>query len=75
MLVELGAQTKTGLLLTNLVCSGWVPKSSILPFSDDLSSVKGAKRYNLPLIEEALDEAKIVWEMTDDAGTRFYDRM
>ncbi|CAI5738318.1 unnamed protein product [Peronospora destructor] len=54
---------------------GWVTKSSIQPFPDDLTTLTASNKYNQALIEEALDEAKLVMDVTDDTGRRFFDRI
>ncbi|KAF4319457.1 hypothetical protein BBO99_00005295 [Phytophthora kernoviae] len=54
---------------------GWVSKSSIQPFPEDTSTFTASNKYNSQLIHEALDEAKLVWDVTDETGTRFFDRM
>lgn len=56
-------------------CSGWVSKSSIQPFPEDLTTLTASNKYNQHLIQEALDEAKLVMDVTDDTGRRFFDRM
>lgn len=55
--------------------SGWVPKSAILPFTEDIGVLKTAKKYNTQLMQKALEEAKFILDGTDGAGVRFYDRM
>ena len=55
--------------------SGWVTKSSIQPFPEDLTTLTASNKYNQALIQEALDEAKLVMDVTDDTGRRFFDRM
>ncbi|CEG48552.1 phd zinc finger (c3hc4 type) family protein [Plasmopara halstedii] len=54
---------------------GWVSKSSIQPFPEDLTTLTASTKYNQLHIQEALDEAKIVIDMTDETGKRFYDRI
>ncbi|KAG7382387.1 hypothetical protein PHYBOEH_010526 [Phytophthora boehmeriae] len=54
---------------------GWVSKASIQPFPDDTSTFTASNKYNSQLIHEALDEAKLVWDVTDETGTRFFDRV
>lgn len=52
-----------------------MPKSAILPFSQDVGVLKSAKKYNAQLMQEALEEAMFILDGTDGAGIRFYDRM
>lgn len=52
-----------------------MPKSAIIPFSADGSATKSGKKYNVQLMQEALEEAKFILDGTDGAGVRFYDRM
>ncbi|EGZ05812.1 hypothetical protein PHYSODRAFT_551242 [Phytophthora sojae] len=54
---------------------GWVSKSSIQPFPEDLTTLTGSAKYNQALIQEALDEAKFVLDVTDETGRRFFDRI
>ncbi|RLN27297.1 hypothetical protein BBJ28_00007226 [Nothophytophthora sp. Chile5] len=54
---------------------GWVSKSSIQPFPEDTSAITSSNKYNQQLIQEAFDEAKLVWDVTDEMSTRFFDRM
>ncbi|KAH7479723.1 hypothetical protein KRP22_010253 [Phytophthora ramorum] len=54
---------------------GWVSKSSIQPFPEDLTALAASNKYNQHLIQEALDEAKLVMDMTDETGRRFFDRI
>ncbi|TYZ62765.1 hypothetical protein PybrP1_008441 [[Pythium] brassicae (nom. inval.)] len=54
---------------------GWVPKSAILPFTEDIGVLKTAKKYNTQLMQKALEEAKFILDGTDGAGVRFYDRI
>ncbi|KUF99554.1 GPI-anchor transamidase [Phytophthora nicotianae] len=55
--------------------SGWVSKSSIQPFPEDLSTLTASNKYNQQHIQEALDEAKLVMDVTDETGKRFFDRI
>ena len=57
------------------ICSGWVSKSSIQPFPKDLTTLTASNKYNQHLIQEALDEAKLVMDVTDETGKCFFDRM
>ncbi|KAG6618972.1 phd zinc finger (c3hc4 type) family protein [Phytophthora cinnamomi] len=54
---------------------GWVSKSSIQSFPEDLTTLTGSNKYNQALIQEALDEAKFVMDVTDEIGKRFFDRI
>lgn len=54
---------------------GWVSKSSIQPFPEDLTTLTASTKYNQQHIQEALDEAKLVMDVTDETGKRFYDRI
>uniref|UniRef100_K3WS00 PHD-type domain-containing protein n=1 Tax=Globisporangium ultimum (strain ATCC 200006 / CBS 805.95 / DAOM BR144) TaxID=431595 RepID=K3WS00_GLOUD len=54
---------------------GWLPKSGILPFSEDVSALKSVKKYNTQLMQQALDEAKLILDGTEGAGVHFYDRI
>ncbi|KAE9354507.1 hypothetical protein PR003_g3335 [Phytophthora rubi] len=54
---------------------GWVSKSSIQPFPEDLTTLTGSAKYNQALIQEALDEAKFVLDVTDETARRFFDRI
>ncbi|KAF4141761.1 PHD finger domain-containing protein [Phytophthora infestans] len=54
---------------------GWVSKSSIQPFPEDLTTLTASNKYNQQHIQEALDEAKLVMDVTDETGKRFFDRI
>ncbi|OWZ16331.1 hypothetical protein PHMEG_0009888 [Phytophthora megakarya] len=54
---------------------GWVSKSSIQPFPEDLTTFTASNKYNQQHIQEALDEAKLVMDVTDETSKRFYDRI
>ncbi|CAI5709224.1 unnamed protein product [Hyaloperonospora brassicae] len=54
---------------------GWVSKSSIQPFPKDLTTLTASNKYNQHLIQEALDEAKLVMDVTDETGKCFFDRI
>ncbi|CAH0473284.1 unnamed protein product [Peronospora belbahrii] len=54
---------------------GWVTKSSIQPFPEDILTLTSSNKYNQALIQKALDEAKLVMDVTDDTGKRFFDRI
>ncbi|RLN88667.1 hypothetical protein BBJ28_00008859 [Nothophytophthora sp. Chile5] len=41
----------------------------------DTSAITSSNKYNQQLIQEAFDEAKLVWDVTDEMGTRFFDRI
>ncbi|TMW68494.1 hypothetical protein Poli38472_005962 [Pythium oligandrum] len=55
---------------------GWASTSAIAPFSNDLSSLKTSKKYSPTMIQkatEALAEAQLVLDDTDEHNMRFYD--
>ncbi|KAG2929556.1 hypothetical protein PC114_g2752 [Phytophthora cactorum] len=54
---------------------GWVSKSSIQPFPEDLTTLTASNKYNQQHIQDALDEAKLVMDVTDETGKRFFDRI
>ncbi|KAG2866757.1 hypothetical protein PC113_g2544 [Phytophthora cactorum] len=54
---------------------GWVSKSSIQPFPEDLTTLTASNKYNQQHIQDALDEAKLVMDGTDETGKRFFDRI
>ncbi|TDH72927.1 uncharacterized protein CCR75_003101 [Bremia lactucae] len=54
---------------------GWVSKASIQPFPEDLTMLTASNKYNQQHIQEALDEAKLVMDVTDETGKRFFDRI
>ncbi|KAL3666827.1 hypothetical protein V7S43_008445 [Phytophthora oleae] len=54
---------------------GWVSKSSIQPFPEDLTTLTASSKYNQQHIQEALDEAKLAMEVTDESAKRFFDRI
>lgn len=69
-------EKKSGIFVTHILsCSGWVPKSAILPFSETISTFKISKRHSLPMIQEAMNEAKTILDAMDDNAKHFYDRM
>jgi hypothetical protein len=63
-----------GLVFGDL-CSGWVSKSSIQPFPEGPTTLTASNKYNQHLIQEALDEAKLVMDVMDETARRFFDRM
>ncbi|KAI9908504.1 hypothetical protein PsorP6_003476 [Peronosclerospora sorghi] len=54
---------------------GWVSKSSIQPFPEDLTTLTASNKYNQHLIQSALDEVKLVVDVTDETSRRFFDRI
>lgn len=55
---------------------GWVSKSSIQPFPEDTSAFLASNKSNQQQsIQEAVDEAKVVLDLTDENSYRFYDRI
>ncbi|KAJ0393855.1 hypothetical protein P43SY_005977 [Pythium insidiosum] len=74
-------RTKQGLLCVYFFGTrnyGWVKPSAIMPFSNDLTSLKPARKYSPAMVQRAIAamaEAKVVLDDTDDYQICFYDRM
>ncbi|GLD94621.1 hypothetical protein PINS_up003232 [Pythium insidiosum] len=74
-------RTKKGLLCVYFFGTrnyGWVKPSAIMPFSNDLTSLKPARKYSPAMVQRAIAamaEAKVVLNDTDEYQMCFYDRI